>query len=109
MLLKVTAADQSQQTVIVQGQEIPVNKSGGISATGTAQTLIAANAFRSGWMMQNKGSNVMHINIFGAATSGGGSFAVPVQGCFPPAGFPITMNAISILGTIGDVYTAMEW
>lgn len=109
MLLKVNDALGVQQTITANGVEAPLDHSSTIAATGVAQTLLVANTLRSGWFMQNRGSNVMYVNDLGAATTGAGSFAVQPGATFPPVGYPLTGNAISVLGTLSDVYTVREW
>lgn len=109
MLLKVNDALGVQQTIVAHAVEAPLDHSGTIAVTGTAQTLLAANALRSGWFMQNRGTNVMYVNDLGTATTGAGSFSVQPGATFPPVGYPLATGAISVLGTLNDVYTVREW
>ncbi len=90
-------------------QEAVLDRSGSIASTGIAQTLLAANTLRSGWLMQNRGSNVMYVNDLGTAVVGAGSFQVSPGAFFPPQGFPLFTGAVSILGTATDIFTVREW
>jgi hypothetical protein len=110
--MKLVVVDSSgvTQTILVAGQEAVVNQSGSITATGTSQLLVAANANRSGFLMQNLGTSVMYVNdLGGAATATGDSFQVAPGAFFPPPGYAVTTNALNVLGTIGDKYVAREW
>ncbi len=109
MLLNVLDSAGVAQKVIVASQEAIVDHSGSIASTGVAQTAIAANALRSGFFIQNKGANPMYVNELGAATNGAGSFTIAPGASFPPAGYPISTGALSILGTAADIFTAREW
>lgn len=111
MLLKVIDAQGNPQTIVTHGQEAVVDHSGTITATGTSQLALAANALRSGWCLQNMGGGPpLWCNTLGAdAVAGAGSFVVPVGGAFPPPGFPLTTDEINILGTVGCAFTLLEW
>lgn len=109
MLLSILDGNGIPQTVLTAGQESQVDYSGTILATGVSQILLPANPLRSGWIIQNRSSNIMHVNDLGAASSLGGSFGVSTNGLFPPANFPVSPDAISIVGTVGDVFTVREW
>lgn len=109
MIITILDAAGVQQSVIAKGQESVVDKSGTITATGVSQLLMAANANRSGFLVQNLGSNPMHINAFGVAADDQTSFTIAPGAFFPPENYPITTGAITILGTIGDKFAAKEW
>lgn len=109
MLLKIVDALGASQTIIARAQEAALDHSGTVAATGVSQELLAANTFRSGWLIQNKGANPMYVNELGAATAGAGSFAVAPGASFPPLGFPIGTGAIAVLGTAAEVFTCREW
>lgn len=109
MKLNVLDASGLPQQIIVQGLEATADKSGSIAATGVSQLCIAANSLRSGFIIQNKGSNPMYVNDLGAATVGASSFTIAPGAFFPPPGYPMTGNAVNIIGTVSDVYSAREW
>lgn len=107
MLLNVVDSGGFTQKIVVAGQEAIVDKSGSIAVTGVAQNVSVANANRSGFFFQNIGANVMYLNDLGAATTS--TFVVPVNGTFPPHGYPVSTGAWSVLGTVGDKFVAREW
>ena len=109
MLIKVVDALGVAQTFISQAQEAVTDQSGSIVATGVAQDAMDANAFRSGFFVQNVGANPLYVNELGAATTGAGSYLLAPGAGFPPAGYPVSTGAVSILGTVGGVFTAREW
>lgn len=110
MLLKVIDALGNPQTIITEGQEAVVDHSGTIVSTGLSQLGLAANAFRSGWSVQNVGTSPLWCNTLGHdAVAGVGSFLVPVGGMFPPPGFPVTTAQINLLGTAGSGFSLLEW
>lgn len=113
MLLKVLDGNGIPQTLVTAAQEAPTDGSDTIVATGVAQPLLVANSLRSGWLMQNRGSNPMYVNELAtsavAVAAGDGAFVVPVNGYFPPPGFPVSTGAVSIMGTIGDGFALREW
>lgn len=110
MLLNVLDSAGVAQKIITKGQEAVVDKSGSITSTGVAQTAIAANTLRSGCIIQNRSvSNAMYVNDLGAASTGQQSFMVPAGGFWPPSDYPVATGAVSILGTVGDLFTAREW
>lgn len=110
MLLNILDSQSAQQQILTNGQEAVVDRSALIGSTALSQTLLEPNLQRSGWIFQNRGTNVMYINDFGQDASASlGSFMVLPGGIFPPAGFPVTTSKISILGTGGDGFTAREW
>lgn len=109
MLMTVIDGNGTAQSIIVSAQEAVADKSGSIAATGVAQEPVAANLLRSGFRLQNVGSNPMYVNDLGVATVGSGSFIVGVGQFWPPEKYPVSVGAISILGTAGDAFTAREW
>ena len=110
MLLKVIDALGNPQTIITAGQEAVVDHSSTITVTGASQLGMDANPTRSGWCLQNVGTSPVWCNTLGAdAAAGAGSFMVPVGGMFPPAGYPVTTDAVNLLGTAGSAFSLLEW
>lgn len=109
MLLQILDANGVKQNVLAHGIEAVVDQSGVIVATGVAQIATPALSTRAGWLFQNLGTSSIWINDLGTATAGSGSFMVPPNGVFPPNGYPLTQNAISILGTLSTQYTLRIW
>lgn len=87
----------------------PIDKSGTITLGGTAQVLMAANASRRGFSLQNTSSFVLYINVTNSTASvsslqipAGALYESPLGGC--------TNYAISIFGaTTGQAFVATEW
>ncbi len=110
MLLKVIDALGIPQTVIAKGQESPVDHSGTITATGSSQLAMDANAFRSGFLFQNVGVNPMWLNDTGAdAEVGEGNYQVQAGQIISSENFPVVTTAWNIRGTMNDGYTLREW
>lgn len=113
MLIDILDGNGTLQRVIVQGQESPTDRSGLVLVTDVAQDVMIENADRSGWFLQNLGSNVMYVNDLGVAAypivEGTGSFTLQPGESFPPAGYAISTGPLSILGTADDVFLAREW
>ncbi len=109
MQLKIIDGLGVSQTLVAKGLEAPIDHSGTIAATGVSQTLLAANLTRSGWVGQNISSHTLYWNDVGAASTSSGSFQVPAGSFFPPVGYPVSTGAITITGTIGDLFTIREW
>lgn len=108
MLLRVRDGEGQPQTMIVPGQET-VNKHDGALADALAHDAIPANPDRSGYFFQNRGNADMYVNDQAAAVADGTSFKVAPGGTWPPAGYPVTTGAISVIGTQGDAYIARDW
>lgn len=119
-------ASIDSKTPALQGGAVPVvtasqvtaqtDRSGTITTGGTAQVLMAANATRKGWWIQNNSSATLWVNDVGTATAGGSS--IPVAGV--PTGGTVgslyespsrtSPNAISIFGaTTGQAFAAREY
>ncbi len=110
MLGTIIDGNGNAQFVVLPSQEAIADRSGTIATTGVSQVALAANTGRSGYTIQNRSTtNPMYVNELGAASTGLGSFEIPPGGFFPPNGAPVHTNAVQILGTAGDLYTAREW
>ncbi len=86
------------------------NRSGSITAGGTAQELMPANSNRKGWEIQNTSSGDLWFNETGVASvQSSPSFKIEAGGSalYDSA---VTTDAISIIGaTTGQTFTAREW
>lgn len=112
MLLAVIDGNGILQYRIVAGQETLVDQSGTITVDDTAQELMAENTDRSGFYIQNASiDNDMWLNELGAdATQASPSIRIPAGGSLiAPNGYPLTTNALSIIGKAGDAFVAREW
>lgn len=80
--------------------------------TGVDQIIIPANAGRLGYFIENLATSVnsIFINFGAAATAGAGSIEITPGGYWPNGngGAPITTQAIHLIGTAGDKFTAKE-
>ena len=86
----------------------PVDRSSTITAGGTAQVLLAANANRKGIEFFNNSVGSIWLNVVGPAAAGGGSIEVRSGGYWSPPVVPVT--AISVIGaTPGQAFTCWEY
>jgi hypothetical protein len=89
----------------------PLDHSGTITSGGTAQTLMNANAYRTGYYIQNTSSADLWVDDKGGtAVQSQPSIKIPSGSLYenPPNG--VTGTAISIIGgTTGQAFTAREW
>jgi len=96
------------QNVSASVSASPVDRSGTITAGGTAQVLMAANSSRSGIEFFNNSVGSLWLNVVGTATAGGGSIEVRSGGYWSPPVVPVT--AISVIGaTTGQAFTCWEY
>jgi len=109
VLLIVLDGNGSAQTLRVKAQEAVADRSG--AAGGSSKQIMAPNALRSGWLVQNQGANPMYVNDVGAdAGPNGGSYLIaPGQYLSTDEGVPLTTGAITLMGTAGDGFVAREW
>lgn len=86
------------------------NRSNTITAGGTAQTLMNANAARIAWQLQNISTADLWYSHTGAAAVGGsGSYKLVAGGYYESAPGLAPNGAISIIGaTTGQAFTASE-
>lgn len=89
----------------------PTNRSGTLAAASTSQQVMAANASRRGFMIQNNSSAALWINELGATAAlaqpsiqiaAGATYTSP-----DGAASPLAINIIG--GTLGQAFTAREW
>jgi len=88
------------------------NRSGSIATGGVAQQLMAANASRRGWMVQNTSGQNLYVNETGvAAVQGTPSWTILPNSWFPATYYNAAPSgAISIIGpTTGQTFIAREW
>lgn len=88
---------------------IYTDRSGVVAAGATAQTLMAANAARRGFCVQNNSTGNLTISSVGVASASAGLILRPGQLYEAPLG-GVPTAAISILGAItGQRFDAREW
>jgi hypothetical protein len=90
------------------------DRSGTITAGGTAQQIMAVNANRKGFYIQNVSNSNLYISATGTAsnvvTAGSGSLLIPPNALYESPFYGIPTNLISIFGaTTGQAYVAREW
>lgn len=112
-----TASKQNVRTTMAQATA--TDRSGTVAAGGTSQALMAANAARQGWTLQNidytNTGEALWYNPTGGAAGVGtpGSFALAAGSsiAFPGgAAQGVTSNAINVVAaTTGHKYSAIEW
>ncbi len=106
--LGVKAATASLSVVHAQGAL--ADRSGTITAGGTAQQLAAANAARLGLLVQNLSTGDLWLNMLGTATASQPSLLLAAGAYWEsPVGFG-AVGAVSIFGaTTGQAFSAKEW
>ncbi|MGO9474235.1 MAG: hypothetical protein ACLPWS_12670 [Rhodomicrobium sp.] len=110
MLIQVRDAQGNLQLVAIQSVAAPTDRSGSITATGSSQQVMAANALRSGWYFQNTSTNPMTLNDLGADATQPNSFVIGAGQFFPPPRYPVSQGAITVAGLqAGDTFVAREW
>ena len=84
------------------------NRSGTITAGGTAQVLAPANLSRAGFWFQNVSDTDMWINELGNAAASQPSIKVPAGAMYE---FPVVPGtALSVFcATTGKAFSAREW
>lgn len=107
MLMSIIDAESNQQVIVVGSVETTTDSSGSISESSEWQVALDANTDRSGFLIQNKGSNDMQVNDTAQAT--GSAFLLQPGDFWPPAGYPVNTSAVYIYGTAEDTYLAREW
>jgi hypothetical protein len=109
MLLTVKDGQGSTHAIVVQAQETPTDRSGQIDAPATSQTVMVANPSRSGWHFQNIGTSNMTLSELDADATAPGSWVIVPNGSFPPPGYPVSTNAVTVAGAAGQAFVAREW
>lgn len=116
-ILDNTVSNNRQNVTTMSAALAITDRSGTIAAANTAQVLMAANAARQGWSLQNIDEvnleELRYCQTGNATTNAPGSFVVAAAGGLNyPGGFVqgSGTNAISIIGaTAGHKFTATEW
>lgn len=102
---------RASPVAITSGRFTFTDRSGTITAGGTAQQLAAANATRNGWKIWNLSNGDLWINEVGStAVLNQPSFKLPPGGYYENSYGGVTVSAISIIGaTTGQAFAAREW
>jgi len=87
-----------------------INRSGTITAGTTAQTLMAADTTRNGFLFQNNSSGDLWIYPLGTATASQPSLKIASGGYYESPSKNIAVYAISVYGaTTSQAFTCWEW
>lgn len=102
-----SAAATAVDTVV---KATSVSRSGTIATGGTAQQLMAANANRRGFVLQNQSSGDLYINGLATATADNNSLKIGAGGYYETPVHHVGTGAISIIGaTAGAAYFCREF
>lgn len=109
-----TSADPIVPVVTVgasAGSQVTLtDRSGTITSGGTAQTLMASNAARKGFYIQNTSSGDLWISSVGTAAVAGSSMRVIAGSLYECPSYAVPTTAISIYGaTTGQSFAAREF
>ncbi len=86
------------------------DRGGTITAGGTAQQLMAANAARRGYSVQNQSTGDIYINAMTTATIDYHSLKIPAGSLYETTSTHVGPGAVSIIGaTTGQAYYAREF
>ena len=87
------------------------DRSGTITLGGTAQSLMAANPSRKGYLIQNNSAGTLWFNELGAtAVQAAPSISIAAGALYQSPSPGASALAISIIGaTTGQAFTAREW
>ena len=86
------------------------DKSGTVTAGGTAQTLMGARASRQGFVVQNLSATDLYINATGTAAANSGSIRIAAGNLYECPNHAVPITAVSIFGaTTAQAFTAYEY
>lgn len=116
-ILDALVANGRLPVLATAAQNTSTDRSGTITAGGTAQTIMNANAARKGWMIQNiDETNLEELGVRSTGTAAllaAGTFTLsPSAGAGYPGGMMqgVDSGAISVVAaTTGHKFTAIEW
>jgi hypothetical protein len=108
-LASTTLSGTSNNVLISPSTNTLVDKSGTITAGGTAQTLSAAKS-RKYLFIQNLSVSNLYINFTSAASASVGSVVIIPGGSFVQEGSFVSSELVSVFGaTTGQAFTAKEF
>ncbi|MEE7463431.1 hypothetical protein MFUR16E_20410 [Methylobacterium fujisawaense] len=106
----VVASDQSRLPADTVVPAVATARSGTIAAGGTAQQLMAANASRRGFVVQNQSSGDLWVNGTSTATADQNSLRIRPDAYYETPAHHVGTGAVSILGaTTGQAFYAREF
>lgn len=106
-----SSAGGAPQSVKIVGNPVTyTDKSGTITSGGVAQTLMASNTSRNGFLLQNLSSGDLWISSLGTAAANQPSLWLPAGAYYEPPLNGVPTAAISIFGaTTSQAFAAREW
>lgn len=106
----VIASDQSAVPADTVVRAVASDRGGTITAGGTAQQIMAANAARRGYSVQNQSTGDLYINALAAATIDYHSLKIPAGSLYESPSNHVGPGAISIIGaTTAAAFFAREF
>lgn len=106
----VLASDQTAVPADTVVKATATSRSGTITTANTAQVLMAANASRRGFSIQNQSSGPLWFNGIGTATADQNSFALQAGDYFESSPHHSGTGSVSIIGgTAGQAFYAREF
>lgn len=109
--LKITTGGGGTGGITVIGTQVTyTDRSGTVTLGGSAQTIMASNASRRGFIVQNQSSGDLWISSLGAAAATQPSIWLPAGAYYEPPFTGVPTAAISLFGaTTGQAFAAREW
>jgi len=97
-------------STIVGNQVTTTDKSGTVTAGGSAQTIMAANANRRGFSIQNNSNADLWFSGLATAVATQPSMRLASGALYESPYSGVVTTAISLIGaTTGQAFTAREW
>lgn len=106
----IIATDQSAVPADTVIRAVATDRGGTIATGGTAQQMMAANANRRGYSVQNQSTGDLYINALAAATIDYHSLKIPAGSLYESPPTHVGPGAISIIGaTTGQAWYSREF
>lgn len=87
-----------------------INRSGTVTAGGTAQTIAASNSNRRGFWIQNVSTSDIWISSIGTAAASQPSIKIPPNALYEMPSHGVSTGAVSLFGAVtGQAFSAREW
>ncbi len=103
-------ANGTPQNVETVSRSASVDRGGTVTAGGTAQTFMAANTSRRGFLVQNQSSGDLYVNCLGTAAATQSSLRIPAGALYETSPHHVGTGACSVFGaTTGQAFYAREF
>lgn len=94
---------------VVSSQATKTDRSG-VTTLNATVVVMAANAARRGWQLQNTSDADIWLNPGGAATIGGLSFKLPPNAFYEDPAHGVSTTAVNVICAVaGKTFAAREW